>query len=627
MLQAIRSKAGSVVVKGLFAVLIVTFGIWGIGDIFRNQAPGTVVATIDGAGIDADALQSALRPTLERLSMQTGSPVDFQQAKRLGIVDEVLGRLIDRGLVDRQAAQLRLDVSDEVLRGVIARNPDFRGANGAFDRNIFSAVLAANHLTEDQYVAQLRGEIPRADLMLAVTAGVAPPASLVDFLYQYRDQKRVADIVSLPTAGAGDVGQPSDAELEAFYNSHKNLFRAPEFRGFALASLSPSEIAQGIDVPEAKLKEQYDQRRGDFVVPERRDVEQILAPSEDKAKAAVAALAAGKDWRTVAASIAGQAPDTIDLGLLKREELPAALADAAFALPLDKPSQPIKSALGWHILRVVKIEPPATQTFAEAKAKLAAAVAHDEAVERIYKIANHVDDALAGGATIEEAAAKFGLKKTAVAAVDAEGKGRDGKRVALPIAPDAVIKLAFATEQGQISRVTETEDDALYVLRTDKVAPPATKPLAEVRDAAIAAWQAEKRAAIVAKQAAALAASVKPGTRLAAAANAKGLKVATSPAFLRRATEGNTVPAALVDKLFAVKSDGVVTATDPTGAHVAQLDTIEEPGSGPAAAAAKAQLSRELTAGSQADLSAEFTRALRAQFPVEIHHETLDRLF
>ena len=324
---------------------------------------------------------------------------------------------------------------------------------------------------------------------------------------------------------------------------------------------------------EEKLRDEYAERQGDFVLPERRHIEQILAPSEAKAKAAEAALAAGRDWKEVATTIAGQNPETIDLGLLKRAELPSELADAVFALPLDKPSAPIESPLGWHIFRVVKIEPPATQGFAGAET-LAAKVAHDEAVDRIYKIADQVDDALAGGASLEEVAAKFGLKKTVAAAIDEHGQGPDGKVLALPIAPAEVAKLGFATEEGQISRVTESNDNSLYVLRTDKVTPPAIKPLAAVRPEAVTAWQAEKRAAAVAGEAAALAQAVTPGTQLVTAANAKGLKVETSPPLRRSGSTGTPVPPDLVAKLFAAAPGGVVTSTDPTGAYVAQLVAI-----------------------------------------------------
>src|SRR4029077_4779902 len=111
----------------------------------------------------------------------------------------------------------------------------------------------------------------------------------------------------------------------------------------------------------------------------------------------------------VSPTMAAQARDTIDLGLMRREEMPSALAEVAFESPVNKPSEPVKTPLGWHILRVYKIEPPVTQTFEQAKSKLEADLAQQEAVDRVYKIANKVDDALAGGATLGDAAEKFGL--------------------------------------------------------------------------------------------------------------------------------------------------------------------------------------------------------------------------
>jgi peptidyl-prolyl cis-trans isomerase D len=624
MLQAIRSRAGSFIVKMLFGLLILTFGVWGIGDIFRNRGTDTAVATVGDQSIRAEELQTALRRALEQLRTRFGSSIDLEQAKKFGLVDQTLAQLIDRSLIDQEVARLKLDVSDGVIRSAITGNPSFRGSGGQFDHAVFGAVLAANNLTEDQYVALLRHDIPRSDLVHAVTGGAVVPQPVVDLLYEYRNEKRTADIVSFPAAGI-DIGQPSEEQLKSFYEQHQDMFRAPEFRGFTLASLNPPDVAKGIEIPEAKLKEEYEQRQDELQIPERREVEQILAPSEDKAKEAEAALAAGKDWREVATTIAGQNPDTIDLGLLRREEMPKALADAVFELPVDKPSEPIKTPLGWHILRVTKIEPPAAQSFEQAKPELEADLARQEAVDRIYKIANNVDDALAGGATINEASEKFGLKMTTVAAADVSGHDAEDKSVTLPVAPQDVLKVAFATNEGQTSRVTETSDGGIFVLRTDKVIAPEVKPLDEVKEKAVAAWQVDRRREAAQKQAEELAATVTPEARLASIAAEKGLKVTTSPPFDRHPGAEAGVPAALVGKLFAAKPGEIVTASDGTGSYVAQLDTVQR--SENPSQTATAGLSPELDAAQQADLVEELTQALRARFPVAIHRDVLDRYF
>jgi peptidyl-prolyl cis-trans isomerase D len=625
MLQAIRSRAGSYVVKILFALLILTFGVWGIGDIFRNRGNDTAVATVGDHSIRAEEFQTALRRALEQLSARFGSAIDLQQAKQLGLVDQTLAQLIDRSLIDQEVARLRLDISDDQIRNIITANPSFKGSDARFDRSLFGAVLAANNLTEDQYVALLRRDIPRNDLLHAVTAGAAAPQPVVDLLYRYRNEKRAADIVALPTTGVADVGQPSEDELKAFYDKHPDLFRAPEYRGFTVVGLDPADIAKDIEIPEARLKEEYDQRQDELQIPERRDVEQILASSEEKAKEAEAALAAGKDWREVATTIAGQDADTIDLGLMRREEMPSALGEVAFELPLNKPSDPVKTPLGWHILRVVKIEPPITQTFDEAKPKLEAELARQEAVDRIYRVASKADDALAGGATLGDVAEKFGLKTTTIEAVDPGGRDPQDKPVSLPVSAGDVLKLAFATQEGQTSRVTETQDGAIFALHMDKIIPSAVKPLDEVKDKVVAAGQADRRRETAAKQAEELAAAVTPETRLAAVAATKGLKATTSPPFTRHPENDSAVPPVLVGKLFAAKPGDVVTASDPTGSYVAQLDEVQRPEE--VSQTATAGLSRELDNAQQVDLAEEFTRALRARFPVEIHREALDRYF
>jgi peptidyl-prolyl cis-trans isomerase D len=627
MMQAIRTKAGSIIVKVLFGLLIISFGFWGIytrSDYFHEHSPDTVVATVGDQSIRADELQKALQPTLERLRAQFGTNLDAQQIKQLGILDSVLSQLIDRSLLDQETQRLGLAVSDDVVRGAIYDNPTFRGPDGKFDRQLFGQVLAINRLSEDQLIARLRRDLPRADLLQAVAAGVAAPRPVADVLYRYRNEKRIADIVAFPVASVGDVGQPSEADLSKFYEAHPDLFRAPEYRSLTLASLTPSDVQTAGSIPEDKLRAEYEQRKDEFETSEQRDIQQILAPSEDKAKEAEAALVAGKDFKEVATSL-GQDPGTIDLGLLNRKEIPHELGDVAFELPLDKPSQPVKSPLGWHILRVVKIEPPATQSFDQAKPKIETELKMQEAVDRLVKVGNQADDALAGGGALPEVAAKYGLKVMTVAAVDEGGNGPDGKPVKLPMDPGEVLKTAFSTNQGDTSRVTDTPDGAIFAVRVDKITPPQVRPLADVKDKAVAAWQTEQKRETASKEAEALAAAVKPDLTLAKAAGDNGVTVLAAIPLSRSAKSGQPVPPEVVTKLFAAKPGDVVTASDPGGAYAAQLKEIEVPKTVPEADAAA--LTQQLANEARLDVVGEFTAALRKRFPVEIKREELDRLF
>ena len=629
MLQAIRTRAGGIIVKVLFGLLILSFGFWGIytrSPFFQDEkSPNAVVATVGDRNISAARLQTAVQPALDRLRAQLGGALDLAQAKQLGLPEAVLNQLIDQNLLDQEVRRLHLDLSDDVIRTAITSNPAFVGPDGRFNRDQFNQVLAMNHLTEDSLVARLRGQIPRGDLLQALTAGAAIPAPIIDTLYRYRTETRVADLVTIPLSAAGGVGTPNDADIQKFYDAHQDMFKSPEYRGFVLASLAIADVASDIHITDDQLKSAYNDRKDELATPEQRQVEQILAPDEDKAKAAEAALAAGQDFKDVATKIAGQDPQTIDLGLVKINDLPKAIADAVFDLPLDQPSQPVHDPLGWHILRVVKIQPPTTPSFEEAKKQLTDDLMQDAEADRLDHVANQVDDALAGGAALADVAAKYNLKLTTIAATDVGGRDADGKPVALPVSSKDVLKTVFDTGENETSRVNAIEDGAIYAVHVEKVMPAATRPLADVKDQVVTAWTAEQKVQAVKAEADAIVAAANAGTTLAFAAADKKLGMTTTQPLSRGPQQGSSVPAPLLAKLFGAKVGDIVTGSDNAGAYVAQVKSIQIADKTPPAAVAG--LRDELGNAQRYDMIGALTDALKKRYPVTIHHDVVDRLF
>ena len=629
MLQAIRTRAGGIVVKVLFGLLILSFGFWGLytrSPFFQDKgSPDAIVASVGDREIRADQLQTALRPVIERVRAQFGGAVDPAQIKQLGIPAAVLDQLVDHDLLDQEADHLRLDLSDDVVRSAITSNPAFVGPDGRFSPDQFRQILAANRMSEQGLADRLRAELPRGDLLQALTAGVRLPASVIDAIYSYRSETRLADVVAIPLAAATGVGAPSDDDLQKFYEAHPDMFKAEEFRGFTLASLGIADLASEITISDDDIKTAYKERKDDLSIPEQRQVQQILAPSEDKAKAVEDALAAGQDFSKVATTIAGQDPQTIDLGLVKAADLPKPIADAAFDLPLNKPSDPIKDSLGWHILLVTKIEPAKTPTLDEAKQQLKDELTQEAEADRLDHIANQVDDAIAGGTPLADVAAKYHFTMTTIATSDAGGRDADGKPVSIPVSSKDVLRLVFDTGENETSRVTAVEEGVIFLVHVDKVTPPRTKPIAEVKDQVVTAWTAEQKQNAVKKQADDLAAAIAAGTPLAKAAGDQKLPVTASPPLSRRPQPGSTVPGPLVAKLFDAKIGDTVVANDSNGAYVGQLKEIKTPPNTPEDAAKKLQ--GELGNAARYDLVGELTTALKKRYPVTIHHDVLDKMF
>ena len=627
MLQAIRSKASSLVVKLLFGLLIITFGVWGIGDIFRNRGTDTTVATVGDRKIDAQELNQAVHEDAERWRQALrGTTLDNEQLKQLGIVDSALQRLIDRSLVDLEIHRLRLAVGEDALDDLIRSNRAFQNDKGVFDPLLYQQFVAAQHMTPQQFKKEIRDDIVRQQLDQALVGGVAPPAELVDTLYRSRAEKRTAEVLSLPPSAVPDPGTPSDAEAQAFYDKHRDDFRVPEQRSFSLGTLRLDDVAAEITVPDARLHEEYQNRAAEFHTPEQRHFEQILLPDEAKAKEAAAALAQGRDFAAVAKDIAGAAPDTLDIGFFKKDDLPAPLAGPAFALKPGETSQPVQDPLGWHILKLVEVKPEETQPFEAVKDKLAKEIAHDMAGDQIEKIRDKVEDALAGGAGFADVTQRFGLKVSKIGTVDANGRGADGKPVELPATGTDILKTAFDTPAGQMSQLNELGDNGYYLLQVDTVTPATVKPLDQVKAEVVRLWQQEKREASLAQLAKEIADQVTAGKKLAdIAAEHKLASFTTQP--LTRAGGDDKVPANLVANIFAAKPGAAVFAPGGEGYAVAQVKEVLPADPAKDAAQVKQFADRLIVPAMREDMLQEFDKALRGRYSVSIDPGAVARAF
>ncbi|WP_454018208.1 SurA N-terminal domain-containing protein [Azospirillum sp. Marseille-Q6669] len=258
MLQFIRTYAGSWVVKILFVLLIVSFAAWGIGDMIRTGGISSTVASVGKVEIDRAELDQEFRRQMERLRPMVGGNLTTEQARQFGLLDQSLSALVQRALYDQAARDAGISVGPDVVRQRIAEEPAFRNAQNQFDPAQFRSVLRNNQLTEDGYVALLRRETARELVAGAVGAGVTPPKPLVQDLYRFRGERRVAEVVTLPNAAIGDVGVPDEAELTRYYENHHQVrFTAPEYRSLSIAQLSADEIAKDIQIPDNELRAAY----------------------------------------------------------------------------------------------------------------------------------------------------------------------------------------------------------------------------------------------------------------------------------------------------------------------------------------------------------------------------------
>lgn len=625
MLQLIRSKAASLVVKILFALLIVTFGIWGIGDVLLKTTTDTTVATVGGSKISAQQLDQEVRAEITRLRGVFGGNFDVEQAKQLGIVDQQLDALVNDTLINLEVDRLKLAVGDQGVRDYITANQMFKNPAGQFDPGRYQAILAQNRLTPQQYEARVHADLVRGALVDAVGAGGVAPKPLVDALYRIRAEKRVADTVLIPFSSVTDVGEPTEAELADFHDKHQDQFRAPELRSFTVGYLTLDDLAKTIKPTAEEVSAEYQKRIEEFKTPERRHLEQILVSDQAVADQAEAALKGGRSFATVAKDVAKLPTGPIDLGTIAQSDLPEEVGGTAFKLSQDGISDPIKSPFGWHIVHVLSIEPPKTETFDSVKTQIANQLARDQAEDQMSRLSNKVDDALAGGADLQKVASDVGLTLVKVTGTDQAGHSVDGKPVTIPQPASDILATAFSTDQGQTSGVTDTQDGGLYVVHVDQVTPTTVRPLGDVRDQVLKAWLQEKRVEAVAKRAKEILDAVNGGLALKDVAAQQKLTVTTTPQLQHTGQDGG-LPQSLVAKIFDLKPRQAASGEAADGVYVAQLTGVIA--ADPASSQPQVQqLQRQLNGAMQADLLTEFERGLRQRFPVSINQAKVDSAF
>ena len=633
MLQAIRGQIGSWIVKILFAFLVIAFAAWGVGDIFRDQGPEQVIATVGDIEIAGIDLERAYDDRVAQIRQIAGGRFEITPEMRAGLLDAILSEQVDLALVTQASNDLGLILSNAAVGAMTRADSLFRDPlTGAFSEERFLQYLAQTRQTEADYAAVIRNRVQRQLMSAAAQTSVTPPQVLVDTIADYRRERRIADLVVVDGDALDDVPEPTDEDLRQFHADNGDAFLAPEYRTLTVLVLAAEDIAAEIAIDEAEVALLYEDRIAEFTRAERRRFDQALFPGEsgEAAAAFVEQVQGGASFEEAAdaSGVDGIIVDVMDW-TTQDQMILSELAEAGFSLDEGAVSDPVETAFGLHVLRATEIQPAGTATLAEVRDELVDGLRFEQALDSLFELENAVDDALAGGATLEEAAGQVGARLISVPAISADGEARDGDD-ALPDVPALaeVLEEAWDSEVGTVGSIeTNADGDVAFVLRVDTVIDPAVRPLAEVRDAVAERWTADQRSLLAAEIAAGIAQALETGTEPEAAAatadEAGAASADETPALLRDGSNRGDLPRALVDRLFEAEPDGVVTAEQGTSVFVARLRAVEP---APDEADARATIANSLADDIANDLAAQYLAALGRTYEVERDDGALLRL-
>jgi peptidyl-prolyl cis-trans isomerase D len=580
MLRGIRSASagwlGKTIMAAVVGCLAISFGIWGIGDIFRGYTRGALV-TVGDAKLSGDQFRQLFNARIQALSRQVRRPVTPEQARAFGIDRQVLSDWIQNAALDQYARSLRLGIPEADVIQHVMDDPMFRIPGGPFDAARFQAILSENGFNEQTYMADQRRGTLRSQLLLTLTANLDAPTAQLEALNRFQNEQRDADFVVLTPAQAGDIPPPAPDVLAKYFDERKVLFRAPEFRKATILALTPDAIAPAIEIADADAKAVYDRNPSLAGTPEKRDVQQILFFDKDEAHKAAERLKAGTSFDDLIKDPA-IADKYKDLGVVAKFQIPDdKVANAAFALKVGEVSGAVDGLYNSTIVRVTKIEPGNVKTFDEAAGEIKKLLAQQRARQEISKLRDKIEDQIGSGTALSEIAKNLKLPLQTVDAVDRSGRGPDGKPVTLPGGAN-LLSAIFSADVNVENDVLQTQDGGVIWYNVDAVTASRDRTLDEVKDQVTARWHDEQVIERLNAKAKDMLDKLKAGAKLADLAAADKVPVEKTKWLKRRGDTGDLPPAAVAVLFQTAKGEAAVAdGKQPTERIVMVVDSITQP--------------------------------------------------
>lgn len=604
----------------VMTLLAGSFAIWGINDIFRGFGQNTL-AKIGGTEITPDQFRQAYNDRLQQLQQQLGHPLPAEQASALGLDRQVLSELVVKAGLDERARQMRLGVSDAEIARRITADPTFQ-ANGQFDRNRFEEILRNAGYTEERFVAEQRQTMLRRQITDAIAGDITVPKAWLAAVNQFQNEERSIEYVALGPAQAGDIPAPSAEELSKYFDERKITFRAPEYRKIVTVVVTPAELAKSVEISDADVQKVFDQNRSRYVTPERRHVEQIVFPNMQEAQAASERLKGGLTFAALAAERGLKEQDT-DLGTVPKSEIvDPAVAGAAFSLKEGELSAPVQGQFGAVIVTVLKIEPEEKKTLADLAPQIRNDLALARAKTQVQDIHDKMEDARAGGATVEEAAQKLNLPVVTYDAIDRSGRDPAGKLVNnLPHASD-VFSAAFASDVGVDNDPIEADGGFIWY-DVAGITPAHDRPLDEVRSQVEDRWRQDQIASRLKAKAAELLDQLKAGNPLDTLATANGLKVQKVDG-LKRGISNPTLAGSMIDAVFHTNKDAFANAEGdkPTDWIIFRVTDVKTPNLDPNSPQSK-KLEQLLATQLSDDIFGQYSLWLQNELGISVNQTAL----
>lgn len=486
MLDYIRSSAQSFGVKIAFAIIILVFVFWGIGN-FNDRDYTNIVAVVNGQPIVAMEFEKAYRNAEEQI-MRANPGITRQDLEKRHLGRSVLQELIQETLLAQEAARAGVSVSPIELRRAVGGIKAFQNDKGQFDPDAYKRALAAQRMSPAQYEQLLANDLLREKMFSLVAGSVWTDPADARNMFDFMRERRKASYIFLPASSYVGKASIKPEEARAWYDAHLREFAIPPRVDVAYIAVKPENLVDPSTIKEANARAWYEKNKSEFENAEAVHVAHILVPvaenaaggelkkAEETMAKIQAELAAGKPFASVADEFNGERAGGPggDLGWISRGEAVAPFEEAAFALDPGKISEVVRTPFGMHLIQVKEKREAGVKPFEEVSSQIVVKIAAEEGADKIQEALDNLIEDNILQKPLAESAARYGLKVEQTGLLDAPslseklGVNAEGANALLALGKD--IPLDSALEAG----------DKYIVARVVASEAAGTKPFAEV---------------------------------------------------------------------------------------------------------------------------------------------------
>ncbi|AUW58528.1 peptidylprolyl isomerase [Sphingobium sp. SCG-1] len=578
------SKIGAFIALGFLAVIAFAFAagdITNTGGLGSLSGGGGTAAKVGGEKLSLTELQSRTQRVFEQ-ERRNNPGLQINEFLAKGAVEQVYDQLVAGLTVSAYADDQGMSVSKRMVDGQIAAIPAFQDASGKFSDDLFRQLLAREGVNEQTLRDDIARDLIGKQLVGPAGLGVRLSDSLVLPYASLLLEARAGRIAAIPAAAFAPKTPATDAQLRDFYAKNAERYTIPEQRRLRYALIDAARFAGAANPTDAEIAAYYNSNRTHYARSETRNVDRLVLPTEAAAKTIVADVKGGKSMQD-AARAAGLA--VASLPKQTKEALArdanAAVAQAVFAAPKDGLVGPIRTGLGWQVLRVTSTDVVPERAISQVRPEIVAALRSQKVAQLISDFTGKIEDQVAEGATFDEVAKDNGLSIETSLPVVSTGQSVQDAAFKASADLQPLLKPGFdmtADDDAQLVPIVPNQRYAL--LDVSEIIPAAPPPLAKVRDVIakqFALAQGAAKAKAVAEQ---IRVKVAKGMPLDEAIKSIGVPLpASQPVAGRRADlmRGEQRPPAEIALLFSMAPKSVKTLAIPNdqGAFVIQLNQIQ----------------------------------------------------